>query len=109
MSIDSINRISYLRTLYKSQESNAPSEEVRQLQNIKNELKIANDISARDDSTITNAVGSPYLPDQKFYKKEVIFNSPEEVSWKEVKTADEVQKDVETQFVESNKRKLNVL
>ncbi len=109
MSSDGINRVNLLRNFYQAKESGSSSEMVRELQQIKNELKIANDERAQDEEALTNATKSPYLPDQKFYKKDVVFNSLEETKWKEVKSAEQVQKEVEDNFIESNKRKLNII
>ncbi len=109
MSSDAINRINFQRALYKSQETGGASEQVRVLQQIKNELKIANDEKTRDDNPITNATRSPYLPDQLFYKKDVVYNSPEESSWREVKSSEKSLEDAREQYLESNRRKLNIL
>lgn len=109
MNSDGINRVSFLRQLYQSRNTTSSSEVVRELQQIKNELILSNDEKIRDDQKITNATKSPYLPDQMFYKKDVVFNSAEETKWKEVKSADEVEKDTQEAYLESNRRKLNIL
>jgi hypothetical protein len=109
MNSDGITRINFLRQLYQSQDSGSGSEVVRELQKIKNEVKIANDEKVRDDSTITNATKSPYLPDQMFYKKDVVYNSAEETKWKDVKTADQVEQETQENYLESNRRKLNII
>ena len=109
MNSDGITRVNFLRQLYQSKESGSGSEVVRELQKIKNEVKISNDERVREDNLITNATKSPYLPDQMFYKKDVVYNSPAETSWQEVKTADQVVQDTEEQFLESNRRKLNII
>lgn len=109
MNSDGITRINFLRNLYQSKESGSSSEMVRQLQEIKNEIKISNDEKIREETPVTNATKSPYLPDQIFFKKDVVYNSAEETKWKEVKSADEVQKDLEESYIESNKRKLNII
>lgn len=109
MNSDGITRINFLRQLYQSKETGSGSEVVRELQKIKNEVKISNDEKVRDDSAITNATKSPYLPDQLFYKKEVVYNSAEETSWKDVKTADQIEQETEEKYLESNRRKLNII
>ncbi|RPJ78851.1 MAG: hypothetical protein EHM20_02905 [Alphaproteobacteria bacterium] len=109
MSSDAINRINFQRALYKSQEVGSPSQEVRVLQQIKHELKISNDEKAREDNQITNATHSPYLPDQLFYKKDVVHNSTEETSWREVKSAEKSLEDAREQYLQSNRKKLNIL
>ena len=109
MNSDGITRINYLRQLYQAQESGSSSEVVRELQKIKNEAVIANNERVREDNTITNATKSPYLADQMFYKKDVVYNSAEETSWKNVKTSDEAVKDIQEEYLESNRRKLNVI
>lgn len=109
MSSDGITRINFLRQLYQSKESGSSSEVVRELQKVKNELKIANDERVRENKQITNATNSPYLPDQVFYKKDVIYNSEAETSWREVKSREQVEKETQETFLESNRRKLNVI
>lgn len=109
MNSDGITRLNLMRGLYKTKEVGSSSEMVRQLQEIKNELKIANDENIRKEEPITNATRSPYLGDQPSFKKEVIFGSPAEVEWKEVKSAEELEREREEQFAESNKRKLNII
>lgn len=109
MSSDSITRINLLRSLYQSQETGSSSEQVRVLQQIKSELKIANDEKSRENAAITNATNSPYLPDQVFYKKEIVYDSLTETSWREVKSAEATLKDAQTTYLESNRRKLNII
>lgn len=109
MNSDGITRINFLRKLYQSKESGTSSEMVRELQTIKNELKIANDEKIRDDSAVTSATKSPYLPDQSFFKKEVVFNSAEETKWREVKSSEEVEKEIQENFLENNRRKLDII
>jgi hypothetical protein len=109
MNSDGINRIYLMRSLYKSKEAGSSSAMVRELQDIKNELKIANDENIRKEEPITNATNSPYLTDRPNFKKEVIYGSSAEVEWKQVKSADELEKEREEEFQESNRRKLNIL
>lgn len=109
MNSDGINRINFLRKLYASKESGSSSEQVRVLQQIKNEIKITNDEKVRDNREVTNASGSPYLPDQMFYRKDVVYNSPEETSWRNVKTSEQAQSDAQVAYLESNRRKLNII
>jgi hypothetical protein len=54
---------------------------------------------------ITNAKGSPYLSDQSFHLKEVLYNSPAETEWKEVKSY-EATRNISA-F--TNLKKLNIL
>ena len=109
MSSDGISRINFLRQIYQAQESGSSSDVVRELQNIKNEVKIANDEKVRDDNIITNATKSPYLPDQMFYRKDVVYNSAEETKWKDVKTAQQVEQNTTDNYIEANRRKLNII
>lgn len=109
MNSDGITRINLMRSLYKSKEVGSSSEMVRQLQEIKNELKISNDENIRKEEPITNATNSPYLTDQPSFKRDVIYGSQAEVEWKEVKSADQLEKEREESFVESNRKKLNIL
>jgi len=109
MNSDGINRINLMRSLYKSKEVGSASEMVRQLQDIKNELKIANDENIRKEEPITNATNSPYLTDQPSFKKDVLYGSPAEIEWKNVKSEIDLEKEREEQFTESNKKKLNII
>lgn len=109
MNSDGITRINLMRSLYKSKEVGSSSEMVRQLQDIKNELKIANDENIRKEEPITNATNSPYLTDQPSFKKDVIYGSEAEVAWKEVKSAEQIEREREESFIESNRKKLNVI
>jgi len=109
MNSDGITRINFLRQLYQSQESGSSNEVVRELQKIKAEAVIANDERARDNSTITNATKSPYLTDQAFYRKDIVYNSAEETNWKNVKTSDEVSLEAQEKYLEANRRKLNII
>jgi hypothetical protein len=54
---------------------------------------------------ITNATGSPYLSDQSFQLKQVLFNSPAETQWKEVKSYEETR----NISAFTNLKKLNIL
>lgn len=109
MNSDGITRINFLRNLYQSKNVGSSSEVVRELQLIKNEVKIANDERVREEKIVNSATNSPYLPDQLFYKKEVIYNSAEETKWKEVKSQEEVERDIQEQYIESNRRKLDII
>lgn len=109
MNSDGITRINFLRKLYQSKEIGSSSQEVRELQLIKNELKIANDEKTRDNNVVTNATRSPYLPDQLFYKKDVIYNSEEETSWRTVKSSEQLQLEAQEAYLQSNIRKLNII
>ena len=109
MNSDGITRINFLRQLYQSQETGSSNEVVRELQKIKTEAVIANDDRVRDDNPITNATKSPYLTDQVFYRKDVVYNSAEETSWKNVKTSEEVSLEAQDKYLEANRRKLNII
>ncbi len=107
MSTDGLKRIDMARTMYKAAgPTTSTSDVVRELQEIKNELKIANDEQVRSDEPITNVLHSPYLPDQKFYKKDAVINSEEETSWKKDLTSYE---EVHSRLVDYNLKKLNIL
>lgn len=109
MNSDGITRINLMRNLYKSKEVGSSSEMVRQLQDIKNELKIANDEAIRKEEPLTNATNSPYLADQPSFKKDIIYGSKAEVEWKDVKSAEELEQEREESFAESNRKKLNII
>lgn len=104
---DSITKLNLMRSFYRAQESSTGREDVRELKQIKNELKLANDLSASSkDEAKTNATNSPYAPDQPNILKEVIYNSPEETDWKKVRTYEESRREA---FVFKNLRRLNIL
>ncbi len=109
MSADGIGRINLMRSMYQARETNSSDQVVRTLQEIKNEIKILNDEQSRDDKIITNATGSPYFPDQSFNIKNVVYNSAEETSWKDVKSFEQTKKEIEENFVKLNKRKLDII
>jgi hypothetical protein len=109
MNSDGINRINFLRQLYLSQQTVSSSEQGRELQQIKTEIKISNDEKTRENTQINNATNSPYLRDQIFYKKDAIYNSPEETSWREVKSAEKTLQEVQLEYVETNRKKLNII
>lgn len=90
---DALKRINMLRNFHKSHEY-ASSETVRELKQIKGELKIIVDEAARKNAPITNATNSPYLQDQEFQKPGVLLGSNEETEWKEVKSAEQLKKDI---------------
>lgn len=106
---DTLSRINLMRSLYQAQTPSSSSEVVRALNEIKNEIRITNEENARDNKKINSATGSPYLPDQDFYKKETVYNSPQETEWKNVPTAEDVERGTEEKFIESNKKKLNII
>ena len=105
MSSDSIKRLDTARNYYKSIQKVQSTEYGSDLEDIKSELKILNDENAYKTTVITNATGSPYLPDQNFYNKNVVYNSDEETSWKEVKSYDQLY-NKSTNF---NLKKLNII
>ena len=101
MSNDAMRRIQTLRTFHYGRQGGSSSEMVRELQQIKSELRILNDESAKKTEPITNATNSPYLTDQNFHNPAVILNSPTETEWKEVKSAEQLRQEV--------LRKLNIV
>lgn len=101
MSDEYLKRINMLRAFHYSQGGGSSSEQVRELKQIKGELKIFNDEFARKSVPITNATNSPYLQDQDFQKPGVLLGSAEETEWKEVKSAEQLQKEA--------LRKLNII
>lgn len=107
MSTDALKRIDNMRMQYRAGQSNTSgSDVVKELQQIKNEVMIANDEKASTDEPITNALHSPYLPDQKFYKKSVVQDSAEEIMWKnELPSYEETH----GKLVEYNIKKLNII
>lgn len=105
MSSDSIKRLEAQRSYYKAIDSKSSDSMSRELVNIKNELKILNDERAIEERVITNKTGSPYLQDQEFYLRDAVYNSPEETSWKEVKSYDELY----SKTVNLNMKKLNII
>lgn len=103
--MDSIKKVDFLRSYYRANTASSGSEVVRELKEIKNELRVANNMRA-DDVTPTNATGSPYLNDQTFQLQNVLFNSPRETEWKEVPSYEQTR---ENALVFRNLKKLNVL
>lgn len=101
-----IKRVDMLRNLYRATTPSTSSETVSELKQIKNELKIANDVKAREEDQITNATNSPYLKDQPWYNKDVIANSEKETDWREVKSYEEAKNEV---LIFRNLRKLNII
>lgn len=89
---DGINNIERLRSFYRSRTLNNSGNAVESgLKEIVSELKIANDLKAREEAPITNATGSPYLEDQPFYRQEALFGSPRETEWKKVPSYEETR------------------
>jgi hypothetical protein len=101
-----LKKIDNLRHLYKAQTPYSSNEQVRELREIANEIKISNDLAVGKDQQITNATGSPYLKDQPYYKKDVILGSDKETDWREVKTYEEAKNEV---LIFKNLRKLNII
>lgn len=96
-----MKRVQMLRSFHNSRESGSSSETVRELKQIKSELRIINDENSRKSAPITNATNSPYLADQSFQSPHVIFNSEQETQWKEVKSPEQLRQEV--------LRKLNII
>lgn len=105
MSSHPVNKVDSLRAFYKALTRHSSNESLSELKEIKNELKVANDLKINEEQN-TNASGSPYLKDQDFYKKEVFFNSPKETDWKKVKSSEELKQDA---LAFTKLRKLNIL
>lgn len=103
---DPIKKVELLRNLYRAQNSGGNNEILRELKQVNNELKIANDIRVRTEKAITNATGSPYLEDQTFQQAEVRYNSPRETEWKEVKSYEENRQNA---LVFRNLKRLNII
>jgi hypothetical protein len=107
MSTDALKRLDGIRSFYQSSQTNTTSSDVvKELQQIKNEAMIANDERASAEEPITNALHSPYLTDQKFYRRDVIKDSAEEILWKKDLPSYE---DVHGKLVEYNLKKLNII
>lgn len=103
---DIIKRVDLRRAIYRSNIDSTSSELVRSLKEIKSELKLQTDIQAiKDQESFTNAIRSPYLPDQMWHNPKVILNSEKETEWKEVKSFEELR---ESSAYDS-KRKLNIV
>lgn len=106
---DPIRKVDILRSLYNANNIKSNSSLGDELKEIKTELKVANDLQAGTQSVsnaIANATHSPYLEDQKFYNREVRYNSPRETSWKEVRSEEE---NLRAAYNARNLRKLNIL
>jgi hypothetical protein len=107
-----INKINVLRSLYNAQNSKGDNNIDQELKEIKTELRIANDVKATDEATsdvktlIGSAIGSPYLTDQPWYNKTVIYNSPTETNWKEVRSEEDNRR---AAYNFANLKKLNIL
>lgn len=100
-----------MRTLYNAN-SKLNLNIADELNEIKTELKIANELSAdaaEAQSPInpaTRLTSSPYLQDQKFYMKEAVYNSPNETDWKQVRSEEDNRR---AAYNARNLRKLNIL
>ena len=102
---DSVKRLEAARIMYKAQERSDLTRSEREMSAIKNELTILNNENAYRSKVITNATGSPYLTDQTYYLKDVVYNSEEETNWKEVKSYDELY----NKTAAYNLKKLNII
>lgn len=84
-----IKSVEFLRGYYKAQNGKgASNDNIRELKEIKNELKISNDLKAIE---ISNDIltHSPYFTDQSYYNKDKIYNSEKETDWKTVRSEEE--------------------
>lgn len=102
---DLIKKIDILRSIYNARSIHTNNGMDDELREIKTELKIANDLQTSSNA-ITHSTNSPYLEDQKFYNKEVRYNSPRETSWKEVRSEED---NIRAAYNARNLRKLNIL
>lgn len=102
---DPIKKVDILRSIYNSRSIHANNGIDDELREIKTELKIANDLQVAT-AAVTNSTNSPYLEDQKFYNREVRYNSPRETNWKEVRSEEE---NLRAAYNARNLRKLNIL
>ena len=109
MSSDPIGRINSLRSYYKAISTPSANEVVNALEDVKTEIKILNDENAREEVKITNALNSPYLLDQMSFLPNVLFNSPQETNWKEVKSFEQTKAEIEQRYASLNKRKLDII
>lgn len=103
---EGISKISLLRNMYKAESRvYSGNEELRELKEIKNELKISNDLKAVeiDAKELTH---SPYYTDQSYYNPERIYNSSRETDWKEVRSQEE---NLKAALVFRNMKRLNIL
>ena len=106
MSDDIIKRIDLRRAIYKANTDHNASELVRSLQEIKSELRLQTDITAiKDQETESNAVRSPYLPDQMWHNPKVIFNSEKETEWKKGASFEELR----ASYAFEQRKKLNII
>jgi hypothetical protein len=104
--INNIKKVDTLRNNYKAQTPYSSDEQVRELRNIANEIKVSNDLAAGSNDKVNNATGSPYLKDQPFYNKDVILGSTKETDWREVKSYEEAKNEV---LIFKNLRRLNII
>lgn len=94
---ESIKRINILRTIYNAKNDHTNTNVADELKQIKTELKIANDERAisggsnNSDDTVDAIINtkSPYLEDQPYFKKELLYNSTKETDWKQVRSEEE--------------------
>lgn len=101
-----IKRVDLLRNLYKAESRSTNDKNLRELQEIKSELKIANDLKASETESVSNVTGSPYLKDQPWYHKDAVAGTEKETDWREVKSYEEAKSEV---MVFRNLRKLNII
>ncbi len=101
-----IKKVETLRAYYKATTAYTSNEQTRELREIANELKVANDLKEEADEKITNATGSPYLKDQPWYKKDVVLNSEKQEDWRDVKSYEDARQEV---LIFKNLKKLNIL
>ena len=101
-----IKKLDLYRNFYKAESRYTNDKNLRELQEIKNELKISNDMKAQEDDPVSNVTGSPYLKDQPWYNKQAIAGTEKETDWREVKSYEEAKNEV---VIFRNLRKLNII
>lgn len=109
---DPIRKIDIMRTLYNAQNTQTKENVGDELKQIKTELRIANDMKPTGEASgdvktlVGSASGSPYLTDQPYYNKNVIYNSPAETSWKDVRSEEDNRRAAYNAW---NLKKLNIM
>ena len=108
MKMSTIKPVDLFRAARNAESSGSPNgtEEVKELRQIKSELKVANDLKSIDIEEATKLTKSPYLEDQSFFKKEQIYNTEKETDWKHVRTEEENRREA---LVYKTLRRLNIL
>lgn len=90
----------------ESSGSSNGSQEVKELRQIKSELRVANDLKSIEIDETNKLTHSPYLEDQSFFKKEQIFNSEKETDWKKVRSEEENRREA---LIYRTLKRLNII